>query len=88
MGQKQGLGHGNLLYMPYSSSLQHQRGSPRSIDDECQMDPMERCLFFTTSPPRLHCHAGGARPTFTEGGQLRWDLLSQGRGLFLKQTIP
>ena len=40
------------------------------------------------TPPRRHCHAGGARPTFTEGNPLRWDLLSQGRGLFLKQTHP
>ena len=41
-----------------------------------------------SSPPRCHCHAGGARPTFTEGNPLRLDLLSQGRGLFLKQTLP
>ncbi len=49
--------------------------------------PMERFLF-TTSPPRCHCHAGGTRPTFAEGEPLRWDRLSPGRGLFLKQTRP
>ena len=35
-------------------------------------------------PPQAALCAGGAKPKFTEGDQLRWDLLSQGLGLFLK----
>ena len=50
--------------------------------------PDGKVFIQHSSPPRRHCHAGGARPTFTEGNPLRWDLLSQGRGLFLKQTHP
>ena len=50
--------------------------------------PYGEVFIKHSSPPRRHCHAGGARPTFTEGNPLRWDLLSQGRGLFLKQMHP
>jgi len=58
---------------------------------DCRWSQPDGEVFIKhSSPPRRHCHTGGARPTFTEGnpGPLRWDLLSQGRGLFLKQTHP
>ncbi len=61
--------------------------APASFQECENRVPMESYLF-TSPPPRRNCHAGGARVTFTEENPLRWDSLSRGRGLFLKQTHP
>jgi hypothetical protein len=53
--------------------------------------PMERCLL-TLHPPPLGALPGGrqGRQTHVHSRELplRWDPLSRGRGLFLKQTLP
>ena len=53
--------------------------------------PMDRCLC-PIHHPSLGALSGGwrRRQTHVHGWELplRWDLLSQGRGLFLKQTLP
>ena len=49
-------------------------------------------VFIYDTPPPLGALPGGrqGRQTHVHGWELplRWDLLSQGRGLFLKQTHP
>ncbi len=50
--------------------------------------PMERCLLNIPPPLVATVIQGAPDPRSRRGNPLRWDLLSQGRGLFLKQTHP
>ena len=48
--------------------------------------PMERCLLNIPPPLGATAMQGAPDPRSRREEPLRWDLLSQGRGLFLKQT--
>jgi hypothetical protein len=50
--------------------------------------PMERCLLNIPPPLGATAMQGAPDPRSRREEPLRWDLLSQGRGLFLKQTHP
>jgi hypothetical protein len=58
-------------------------------DYKCkESDPMERCLLNIPPPLGATAMQGAPDPRSRREEPLRWDLLSQGRGLFLKQTHP
>ena len=51
-------------------------------------DPMERCLLNIPPPLGATAMQGAPDPRSRREEPLRWDPLSRGRGLFLKQTLP